>query len=83
MDYILISLIPKKAFSMLEFDRIKALINRFLVIEYVDDQTIFWDENGDLIFHPPVNKKDRNYWINLLNSQIDDKNWEITSGKVY
>ena len=67
----------------MEFERIKELINKFLVIEYVDDDTIFWDENGDLIFHPPVNKKDRGYWINLLNSLIDNRSWEFTNGKVY
>ena len=83
MDYILLSLISKRGFSILEFERIKALINRYLVVEYVDDESIFWDENGDLIFHPPVNKKDKTYWVNLLNSHIDTKNWEFITGKVY
>ena len=82
MDYILLSLIPRKSSSILEFERVKKAINRLLVIEYVDDSSIFWDENGDLIFHPPVNKKDRGYWVNILNSQIDRDNWELISGKL-
>lgn len=82
MDYVLLTLIPKRAHSILEFERIKKLVNRLLIIEYVDDKSIYWDENGDLIFHPPVNKKDRGYWVNTLNSQINDSNWELISGKV-
>jgi hypothetical protein len=83
MDYILLSLIPKKAFSILEFERAKKLINRLLEIEFVDNKSIYWDENGDLLFHPPINKKDRSYWVNVLNTQIDKDNWELISGKVH
>ena len=82
MDYILLSLIPKRSFSVLEFEKIKELVNKLLVIEFVDDESIFWDENGDLIFHPPVNKRDRSYWINNLNSRLNNKNWEFITGKV-
>ncbi|MBD3636415.1 MAG: hypothetical protein HUJ25_03660 [Crocinitomicaceae bacterium] len=82
MDYMLLSLIPKRSFSILEYERIKDSINRMLVLEYVDDSSIFWDENGDLMFHPPVNKKDKGYWLNILNSLIDRNNWEFVSGKV-
>ena len=83
MDYILISLISKSGFSILEFERIKNLINQFLEVELVDNESIFWDEDGDLMFHPPLHKKDRNYWINSLNACIDNKNWHFTTGKVY
>ncbi|MCB9224849.1 MAG: hypothetical protein H6582_11765 [Crocinitomicaceae bacterium] len=82
MDYVLLTLIPKKTFSILETEKVKKLINKLLVMEFVDDKTIFWDENGDLIFHPPVNKRDRNYWLNALNSQIDGKYWELKSGRI-
>lgn len=83
MDYILLSLIPKKNFSVLEYERMKALINKFLVIEFVDTESIFWDEDGDLFFSPPVNKKDRNYWLNAINSHIDNNSWELINGRVF
>lgn len=82
MDYILLSLIPKKTFSVLELERLKKKINEFLEIEFVDFNSIFWDENGDLMFHPPVNKKDKGYWLNLLNSSLKNSNWEFIKGKV-
>ncbi|UKN01405.1 hypothetical protein K6119_16890 [Paracrocinitomix mangrovi] len=82
MDYILLSLNPRKSFSLIELERVKTFINKLLVCEYVDDKSIFWDENGDLIFHPPVNKKDKNYWINVLNSQLDIDKWEFRTGKI-
>lgn len=82
MDYVLLTLIPKSSFSLLEFERVKKLINKYLVIEFVDDKSIYWDENGDLIFNPPINKKDKGYWVNTLNAQLDLNNWELISGRV-
>lgn len=82
MDYVLLSLIPKSKFSVLELEKLKTKINNFLAIEYVDLNSIFWDENGDLLFHPPVNKKDKGYWLNTLNSNLKNSNWEFTIGKV-
>jgi hypothetical protein len=81
MDYILLSLLPKHTFSMLEFERLKNRINKLLEMEFVDERSIFWDDNGDLMFHPPINKKDRNYWVDFLNKQINIENWEFISGK--
>lgn len=82
MNYLVLSLVAKEASAILERERIKASINKLLVIEQVDDRSIFWDEEGDLLFHPPVHKKDKSYWLSVLNSALDRKNWEFVAGKL-
>lgn len=82
MNYLVLSLIGKNSVSVLELERLKAAINRLLTIEFVDDRSIFWDEEGDLIFHPPVNKQDRTYWLSVLNNAIDKGKWEFILGKI-
>lgn len=82
MNYLVLSLIGKNSVSVLERERVKAAINRLLMIELVDNRSIFWDEEGDLIFHPPVNKKDRTYWLSILNGAVDRGKWEFILGKI-
>ncbi len=82
MNYLVLSLIGKSSASVLERERIKAAINQLLVIEHVDDRSIFWDEEGDLLFHPPVHKQDRSYWLSVLNAAVDKRNWEFITGKL-
>lgn len=77
MDYIILSLKAKRAFTLPEQEQIKKRINELLALEYVDDSTIYWDEDGDILFHPPVNKRDKNYWINVVNDYIKKDNWEL------
>lgn len=78
MDYILLSLVPKKAFSILEFQRIKERINKALGNEFVDENSIYWDETGELMFHPPVYRKDKYYWVKSLNENLGSDNWEFS-----
>ena len=78
----MLSLIPKSNFSVLEYEKQKKIINRLLYIEFVEKDSIYWDELGDLFFSPPVHKMDQNYWIHLLNSEIDGNNWEFTNGRI-
>lgn len=82
MNYVVVSLISRKKGSVLEMERIKKAITNLLVLEHVDDRSIFWDEEGDLLFHPPVYRQDKGYWLSLLNSAIDKKNWEFITGKL-
>jgi len=82
MNYVVLSLISRKKGSVLEKEGIKKAITNLLVLEHVDDRSIFWDEEGDLLFHPPVYRQDKGYWLSLLNSAIDKKNWEFITGKL-
>ncbi len=82
MNYVVLSLISRKKGSVLEMERIKKAITNLLVLEHVDDRSIFWDEEGDLLFHPPIYRQDKGYWLSLLNSAIDKKNWEFITGKL-
>jgi len=80
MNYLVLKLISRNADSILEQERIRTAINKKLVLEHVDDTSIFWDEDGDLIFHPPLHRQDKGYWLSVLNSVIDKKRWEFILG---
>lgn len=82
MNYLVLSLISRRSGNVLEKERIISSINKLLVIEQVDDRSIFWDEEGDLLFHPPVHKQEKGYWLSLLNAAIDKNNWEFITGKL-
>ena len=77
MNYLVLKLVSRNIDSILEKERVRNAINKKLVLEHVDDQTIYWDEDGDLIFHPPVHKQDKNYWLSVLNAVVDKKRWEF------
>ncbi|MEX1000514.1 MAG: hypothetical protein WDZ35_00215 [Crocinitomicaceae bacterium] len=82
MNYIVLSVIARNSYSILEFERIKERVNKALSLELVDTKTIFWDENGDFLFHPPIHKLDKGYWISALNNLLVNTNWEVVRGKV-
>ena len=66
---------------MLEFEKLKSQVNKILTLEFVDNSTIFWDDEGEVIFFPPVHKSNKNYWISLLNKMLDPTKWEVRYSK--
>ncbi|MFT4601034.1 MAG: hypothetical protein ACI857_001211 [Arenicella sp.] len=79
MNYLILRLVSRDSKAFLEEESIRAAVSKKLILEHVDRASIFWDEEGDIIFHPPIYKKDKNYWISLLNSILDRDSWEIIS----
>ena len=81
MDYLVLKLVSRNSNSMFEEDKIRAEINKKLILEHVDFKSIYWDEDGDLMFHPPTYQKNRAYWVSLLNAVLAGKNWEFITSK--
>jgi hypothetical protein len=79
MNYLVFKLMAQKSDAVLDKKSIMNAINSLLILEYVDDGTILWDEDDDLIFNPPVGKADKGYWMSVINSRIKALNWEVTS----
>lgn len=77
MSYLILHLNSPDA-PTITMEQVKDEVNKILRRELVDETSIFWDDENDLVFVLPRHKPFKDYWVSLLSQQLSAFNWGIT-----
>lgn len=78
MSYLIIHFDSEEA-TIKSFKELKEKVNKLLLNELVDESTIHWDDENDLVFNIPLHRPFKEYWLSLLSRFTANSEWEISA----